>query len=154
MTSPVTQSTEDYLERIYELIEQKGYARVSDIATALRFTRPSVSIMVQRLAKLGFLRYEKYRGLALTDKGRDVARRIQRRHVILTEFLTLLGIDRNIIAHDVEGIEHHVSSDTLEKIEKLVEFWRTQPDTLEEALASNSPLSKSAAKPPRRGTKK
>lgn len=126
----LSQSIEDYLERIYELIELKGYARVSDIADALQFTRPSVSIMVKRLDRLGFLRYEKYRGLTLTEKGREVARRIQRRHVILTEFFTLLGLDRNVIARDVEGIEHHLSSESLEKLERLVEYWGGHPAEL------------------------
>ncbi|MEM9444015.1 MAG: transcriptional regulator MntR [Verrucomicrobiota bacterium] len=135
---PITQSIEDYLERIYELIELKGYARVSDIAEALKFSRPSVSIMVQRLDKMGLLQYEKYRGLTLTEKGLQVARRIQRRHVILTEFLGLLNIDRNTIAHDVEGIEHHISSQTLEKIETLVEYWDKHPEQLKKALSSTN----------------
>jgi len=131
MSNPkISTSVEDYLERIYELIEEKGYARVSDIATALELSRPSVSAMVQRLDKLGFLTYEKYRGLSLTPKGEEVARRIQRRHVILTEFLTLLDLDRNIIAKDVEGIEHHVSSETLAKIERLIEYWEREPSSL------------------------
>ncbi len=130
--SNITTSIEDYLERIYELIEEKGYARVSDIAAALELSRPSVSAMVQRLDKLGFLTYEKYRGLSLTPKGEEVARRIQRRHVILTEFLTMLNLDRNIIAKDVEGIEHHVSSETLAKIERLIEYWETEPDSLKQ----------------------
>jgi Mn-dependent DtxR family transcriptional regulator len=131
MSSPqLTTSIEDYLERIYELIEEKGYARVSDIASALELSRPSVSAMVQRLDKLGFLTYEKYRGLSLTEKGEEIARRIQRRHVILTEFLTLLDLDRNVIAKDVEGIEHHVSSETLAKIERLIEFWQDDPSSL------------------------
>ena len=137
-SKPITQSIEDYLERIYELIELKGYARVSDIAEALKFSRPSVSIMVQRLDKMGLLQYEKYRGLTLTEKGLQVARRIQRRHVILTEFLTLLDIDRNTIAHDVEGIEHHMSSQTLEKIEALVEYWGKHPEQLKKALGISS----------------
>ncbi len=131
---PVSQSVEDYLERIYELIEEKGYARVSDIAAALKFSRPSVSIMVQRLDRLGFLKYEKYRGLTLTPKGMEVARRIQRRHVILTELFTLLDIDRNVIARDVEGIEHHVSSESLEKFERLLEFLEKNPDALRSVL--------------------
>ncbi len=131
----ISQSIEDYLERIYELIELKGYARVSDIASALNLSRSSVSIMVQRLDKLGFLRYEKYRGLALTAKGRDIARRIQRRHVILTEFFTLMELDRNIIARDVEGIEHHLSSESLEKVERLVEYWSSHPQELKKIFA-------------------
>lgn len=130
----LTPNAEDYLERIYELIEQKGYARVSDIASALKLTRPTVSMMVQRLSRVGYLKYEKYRGLALTEKGLLVAKRIQCRHVILTEFLMMLDLDREVVARDVEGIEHHVSNETLEKLEKLVEFWRKHPAQLRSAI--------------------
>lgn len=136
-TPKLTTSIEDYLERIYELIEEKGYARVSDIAEALELSRPSVSAMVQRLDKLELVTYEKYRGLSLTSKGEEVARRIQRRHVILTEFLTLLDLDRNVIAKDVEGIEHHVSSETLAKIERLIEYWEAEPTALKEIFKSS-----------------
>jgi Mn-dependent DtxR family transcriptional regulator len=131
---PVTQSIEDYLERIYELIESKGYARVSDIADSLSLSRPSVSLMVQRLSRLGFVVYEKYRGITLTDRGQEVARRIQCRHVILTEFFTLLGLDRAVVAKDVEGIEHHLSAESLAKLELIVEYWRRHPGRLERML--------------------
>ena len=134
MSKSISTNIEDYLERIYELIEEKGYARVSDIAEALQLSRPSVSVMVQRLDKLGFVKYEKYRGLSLTPTGEDVARRIQRRHVILTEFFTQLDLDRNTIAKDVEGIEHHISSETLEKIERLVEYWEQDPTALKKTF--------------------
>jgi Mn-dependent DtxR family transcriptional regulator len=130
----LTPNIEDYLERIHELIESKGYARVSDIATALRLTRPSVSLMVQRLSKLGFVSYEKYRGLTLTSKGRDIAIRIQSRHVILTEFFTLLGLERHVVARDVEGIEHHLSPESLEKLEHLVTSAQKHPHKLRALL--------------------
>jgi Mn-dependent DtxR family transcriptional regulator len=133
-STAITTNIEDYLERIYELIEEKGYARVSDIATALNFSRPSVTLMVQRLDRMSLVRYERYRGLSLTPKGREVARRIQRRHVILTEFFTLLEIDRNIIARDVEGIEHHLSSESLERLETILEHWKSHPDQLDRIL--------------------
>lgn len=135
----LTVSAEDYLERIHELIEKKGYARVSDIAELLGLTRPTVSIMVQRLSRDGYLAYEKYRGLTLTARGAEVARRIQTRHVLLTEFLGLLGLDRSVVSHDVEGIEHHVSQETLEKLERLVEHWRKYPARLRAALAGAPP---------------
>ena len=76
-TSSPSQSAEDYLERIHELIEEKGYARVVDIASSLKVKQASVTSMVQKLGELGYLNYEKYRGLILTDKGREVARKIQ-----------------------------------------------------------------------------
>lgn len=129
-------SNEDYLERIHELIENKGYARVSDIATSLALSRPSVSAMVQRLAKGGFLAYEKYRGLTLTEKGKKIALRVKYRHIILAEFLTLLDLDLDIVLKDVEGMEHHISSETLKKVETLVRYWKKNPSQIKRILAS------------------
>ncbi|MDZ4743151.1 MAG: transcriptional regulator MntR [Verrucomicrobiota bacterium] len=129
-------SNEDYLERIYELIEDKGYARVSDIAASLSLSRPSVSAMVQRLAKGGFLSYEKYRGLTLTEKGKKIALRVKYRHIILAEFLTHLNLDLDTVLKDVEGMEHHISPDTLQKIETLVRYWRKHPEQIKKILAS------------------
>lgn len=134
MKNPITQSVEDYLERIHQLIEEKGYARVSDIAKALGLSRPSVSVMVQRLDRLGLLDYEKYRGLRLTKAGREAALRIRRRHATLTEFFTLLEIAPDIIERDVEGIEHHISSETLRRIELLVAHWQATPAALRAVL--------------------
>src|SRR5205814_8930131 len=95
MATPASprQSAEDYLERIHELIEEKGYARVVDIASSLQVKQASVTSMVQKLAEAGYLEYEKYRGLLLTDKGRDVARKIQNRHTTLSRFFSLFGLD-------------------------------------------------------------
>ncbi|MFN7141580.1 MAG: MarR family transcriptional regulator, partial [Limisphaerales bacterium] len=86
MSSAPSQSAEDYLERIHELIEEKGYARVVDIASSLRVKQASVTNMVKKLGELGYLKYERYRGLILTEKGRSVAERIQKRHETLSRF--------------------------------------------------------------------
>ena len=115
----LSEQTEDYLERIQELMDRKGYARVSDIAEALKITPSTVSSMVRRLARAGFIHFENYRGLGLTDAGRAVAARIQERHRILTDFLESLGLEPAIVRHDVEGIEHHVSPSTLEALRRL-----------------------------------
>src|ERR1700720_2342206 len=85
-----SESTEDHLERIQELVEQKGYARVADIAASLGLSRSSVSNMVRRLAARGFVNYEKYRGFTLTAQGRAVAQHIKVRHQTLSELLELL----------------------------------------------------------------
>ncbi|HVY69514.1 MAG TPA: MarR family transcriptional regulator, partial [Verrucomicrobiae bacterium] len=74
-----SESTEDHLERIAELVAHKGYARVTDVAEELGVTPSTVSNMVRRLAARGFLNYEKYRGFSLTDEGRAVAARIKAR---------------------------------------------------------------------------
>ncbi|MEO0453128.1 MAG: transcriptional regulator MntR [Verrucomicrobiota bacterium] len=134
----LSQSIEDYLERIYEMIEEKGYARVSDVADALKVSRPSVSIMVKRLAELGYVNYEKYRGLTLTPDGLEVALRIKRRHVTITQFLTLLELDENVIAKDVEGIEHHISTETLARLEAIIAQWKSDPTSLKNILKRKS----------------
>jgi Mn-dependent DtxR family transcriptional regulator len=123
-------AVEDYLERILELINSKGYARVVDIASGLKISQASVTNMVQRLDAEGLLKYEKYRGLALTTSGEMLARNITRRHHLLTDFLKLLGLDDQVIYHDVEGMEHHISPPTLKAIEVLTSQLQRQPSLL------------------------
>jgi Mn-dependent DtxR family transcriptional regulator len=123
-------AVEDYLERILELIDSKGYARVVDIATSLHISQASVSNMVQRLDAEGLLKYEKYRGLVLTQAGETLARNITRRHQLLTDFLSLLRLDRQVIHHDVEGMEHHISPPTLRAIEALTAQLKRRPALL------------------------
>lgn len=123
-----TPSVEDYLERIYELVEEKGYARVSDIADSMDVQPSSVTRMVQRLDDLEYLVYEKYRGLTLTQKGKELGRRIKERHELLEDFLRLLGVKETDVQRDVEGIEHHVSPGTVTAIEHLVRFLQTRTD--------------------------
>jgi len=123
-------AVEDYLERISELIDTKGYARVIDIASSLKISQASVTNMVQRLDADGLLKYEKYRGLVLTAAGETLARNIARRHQLLSGFLRLLGLEQGVIDHDVEGMEHHISPATLRAIEALTEQLRRRPALL------------------------
>jgi DtxR family transcriptional regulator, manganese transport regulator len=117
-------SAEDCLARIAELITAKGYARVVDIAAALRVQQPSVTTMVQQLSQRGFLHYERYRGLTLTPKGVAAAKRQLRRRAVLIEFFSLLGLDTATVTRDVEGMEHHLCDTALAKLELLVVAWR------------------------------
>ncbi|MCM3715262.1 transcriptional regulator MntR [Halalkalibacter oceani] len=119
-----TPSMEDYLERIYILIEEKGYARVSDIAEALEVHPSSVTKMVQKLDKSDYLIYERYRGLILTAKGKKVGKRLVYRHELLEDFLRLIGVDNTHIYRDVEGIEHHLSWDAIDRIGDLVQYFQ------------------------------
>ncbi len=132
MAAPGTpsQSAEDYLERIHELFEEKGYARVVDIASSLKVKQASVTSMVQKLAEAGYLKYEKYRGLILTDKGREVARKIQNRHETLSRFFSLLGLSAETQREDIEGIEHHLSPETVAVLADLAQFFEQNPETL------------------------
>ncbi|MBM7610525.1 transcriptional regulator MntR [Ureibacillus composti] len=117
-----TPSMEDHIEQIYLLIENKGYARVSDIAEALSVLPSSVTKMVQKLDKDGYLVYEKYRGLTLTSKGEKLGKRLVKRHELLEQFLRLIGVDEGRIYEDVEGIEHHLSWDSIDRIADLVQL--------------------------------
>lgn len=112
-------SAEDYLERIHELIDEKGYARAVDIANALGISQSSVSSMVQKLAAEGLLNYEKYRGMTLTKKGKSVALAVHERHEILKRFLSLIKVPQKAQERDIEGLEHHISNETVQALAQL-----------------------------------
>lgn len=123
-----TPSMEDHIEQIYILIENKGYARVSDIAEALSVLPSSVTKMVQKLDKDGYLVYEKYRGLTLTPKGVKLGKRLVQRHELLEQFLRLIGVEESLIYGDVEGIEHHLSWNSIDRIADLVQLLEERPE--------------------------
>ncbi len=144
MPATPSQSAEDYLERIHELMQDKGYARVVDIASSLKVKQASVTNMVQKLGEMGYLDYEKYRGLMLTERGLAVAKAIKRRHETLSRFFSLLKLDRKIQQQDIEGIEHYLSQETLDCLADLSRFFEDQPETLERFLASRKTTKKSS----------
>lgn len=115
-----TDTMEDYLEVIYELIQSKGYATTIDISNYLNVSSPSVTKMVQKLDEMGYLIYEKYRGITLTDEGKAIAANIRSRHSLLVEFLKIIGVDDAVANMDAEGIEHHLHPQTLKKLEDFV----------------------------------
>jgi len=123
----VTESMEDYLECIFDLENTKGYACVSDVAEALRLNRASTSIMVKRLGKLGFLRYEPYRGFALTAEGTRVAEKIRKRHAMLTELFERMGLDPGEHLSDIEGLEHHLGDRAFRRFAELAGHLRRHP---------------------------
>lgn len=126
-----TPSMEDYLERIYLLIEDKGYARVSDIAEALDVHPSSVTKMVQKLDQTEYVIYEKYRGFVLTPKGKKVGKRLVYRHDLLEEFMRIIGVSNENIYQDVEGIEHHLSWDAIDRIGDLVQYFEEDKNRVE-----------------------
>ncbi len=116
-----TPGMEDYLEQIYLHIEAKGIARVSDVAESLAVLPSSVTKMAQRLDREGYLIYERYKGLELTEKGYKLGKKLVRRHELLEQFLRLIGVEEKNIYGDVEGIEHHLSWNAMDRITDLVE---------------------------------
>ena len=127
-----SQSIEDYLERIHELIERKGYARPIEIAAALGIKQSSVTKMMGRLDELGYAIYEKSRGLTLTSAGERVALQIRRRHHYVSEFLRMLGVEEKCLQQDTEGIEHHISPQTMKRLEAFVEYLRNNERVMQD----------------------
>ena len=115
-----TDRMEDYLEVIYELIQEKGYATTVDISSYLNVSSPSVTKMMQKLDETGYLNYEKYRGIKLTNEGIRIARNIRNRHGLLAEFFMIIGIDEETANNDAEGIEHHLHPETMKKLEEFI----------------------------------
>jgi len=131
----LTPSMEDYLEKIYELMDAKGYARVSDIASSLEVQPSSVTKMIQKLDESDFVTYERYRGILLTEKGLRLGKLMKQRHLMLAEFLRMLGVSEETIQKDVEGIEHHVSPKTLDTLHDLLVFFGEHPTYMEQFQA-------------------
>jgi len=106
-----TDRMEDYLEVIYELIQEKGYATTIDISRYLNVSSPSVT-------------YEKYRGIVLTEEGTSIAKGVHARHNLLVEFLKMIGVKDDMANLDAEGIEHHLHPETLKKLEDFVRYMK------------------------------
>jgi Mn-dependent DtxR family transcriptional regulator len=115
-----TDRMEDYLEVIYELIQQKGYATTTDISKYLNVSSPSVTKMVKKLDENKYLIYEKYRGLNLTNEGINIAKNIHEKHSLFVEFLKMIGIDDETAHLDAEGIEHHLHPQTIKNLESFI----------------------------------
>ena len=107
------ETTEDYVELIADLIECQKEARATDLAARLGVAHPTVTKMLSRLQKEGYIESQPYRSIFLTEKGRQLAEDCKQRHQIILEFLVRLGVDRDTAEFDAEGIEHYVSDTTL-----------------------------------------
>ncbi len=122
-----TPRTEDYIEIIYELIREKGYAKPVDIANHLHVTKPTVTGMINKLGQEQLLIHERYGGIVLTEKGRSMADSIGRRHALLVSFLKLLGAQESTAQKDTEGLEHYIDARTLELLSRLVDYASRNP---------------------------
>ncbi len=110
---------EDYVELIADLIDSKGEARAVDLAGRLGVTPATVNGTVARLQRAGLVHSEPYRSIFLTEAGRDLAEDCRRRHRIVLAFLRAIGVSEATAQTDAEGIEHHVSGETLQALERI-----------------------------------
>ena len=108
------ETAQDYVELIAELIAGAGEARAIDLARRLGVTHVTVGRTIQRLQREGFVTTQPYRSIFLTSAGRRLALESRRRHEIVVAFLKSLGISETMAQSDAEGIEHHVSRETLQ----------------------------------------
>lgn len=116
-----TEMAEDYVELIDDLIMANGEARLADLATHIGVTSATAAKVVQRLQRAGLVESRPYRSIFLTEEGRKVAEMSRRRHRIVEDFLRALGISELTAEADAEGIEHHVSNETLTAFQRLTE---------------------------------
>jgi DtxR family manganese transport transcriptional regulator len=105
---------EDYVELIADLIDDAGEARQVEIAQRLGVAQPTVAKMLKRLAAEGLIQQKPYRAIFLTTEGQALAERSRERHRVVESFLCALGISPETARIDAEGIEHHVSAETLD----------------------------------------
>ena len=111
---------EDYVEMIADLIASTGEARAVDLAQRFGVTAPTVNATVQRLVREGLVETQPYRSIFLTDAGRDLAATCAKRHAVVRDFLISIGVSEETAEADAEGLEHHVSPETLKAFKSVI----------------------------------
>ena len=115
-----TETAEDYVEAISEILGEKESCRVVDLARHFAVSHVTVTRIVSRLQDAGLVQTEAYRPITLTAKGKRLAKKSRDRHEIVYQFLLAIGVDEKTAAIDAEGIEHHVSPVTLARFSEYV----------------------------------
>ena len=113
-----SETAEDYTEMIADLIRNAGEARAVDLAKHFGVTGPTVNSIIRRLVRDGLVVSKPYRSIFLTDRGQILADYCKKRHEIVYDFLIKIGVNSDTAKNDAEGIEHHVSAETLSVFEK------------------------------------
>jgi len=126
----LTPALEDYLETIYRLVGESGFARVKDIASARDVRPASVSPALKRLDTMGLVQYERREYVGLTPAGEQAARKIYARHQVLSRFLsTVLNLPQDVAERDACAAEHSLSPETLDRIVRLFEYLEVCPQS-------------------------
>jgi len=111
---------QDYVEAIADLIHRTGEARATDLAKILGVTHVTIIRTVRRLQKNGLVTTQPYRSIFLTPAGKNLAAKAKARHEKVVAFLVMLGVPPHVAAADAEGIEHHVSPETLQAFDSFL----------------------------------
>jgi len=116
-----TETAEDYVEAMADILCRQSLCRGSDLTKRFNVSHVTVNRIVTRLRDLGLVETEPYGPITLTAKGRRVATRCRKRHETVFRFLLAIGVDQTTASLDAEGIEHHVSSETLKRFHEFVD---------------------------------
>ncbi len=116
-----SENAEDYVELIADLIEVNGEARVVDLSKRLGISHATVNKTIARLKKEDLVISEPYRSLFLTEQGKKLAQACKERHLIVVEFLKSIGVSDDVAEMDAEGVEHHVSKETLDAFQRYID---------------------------------
>lgn len=116
-----TEITEDYVELIADLIDSDGEARAVDIARGLGVSHATVIKTIGRLQRDGLVETKPYRAIFLTDAGRRLALWSRKRHELVLKFLLAIGVSPEAAHADAEGMEHHVSAETLAAFQRFID---------------------------------
>lgn len=120
----VQESAENYLETILILSQRHSPVRSVDIAGELDYSKPSVSVAMKHLRGDGYISVDGDGAIALTDKGRAIAETMYERHVLISDWLIFLGVDKKIAVHDACKMEHVISGQSFDAIKRHVENWK------------------------------
>lgn len=115
------ESQEDYLEKILQISQKKESVHAIDIAREMSFSKPSVSIAMNKLKEAGYIEINDKGDITLTDSGREIAEKTLEKHVILTNMLLYLGVDEKIAKEDACRMEHDISDETWAAVKRYCE---------------------------------
>jgi Mn-dependent DtxR family transcriptional regulator len=118
----MSEKEEDYLKAIYEICRSKGFARSVEISERLNVKPSSVTDMLKRLQDKGLIHYEKYRGIIITESGKELAEKLIHRNNVLTEFFTVFGVSNENADKIANKVEHYIDDESFDRIEKFVKF--------------------------------
>lgn len=124
-----TERDEDYLKVIASIIEEKGYAKVKDVAKELKLGPSTVTGMFKKLDKEGYINYEKYGGVTLTEKGKEIASKTREKYSMLKNFLMNLGLDEKTAEEDACKVEHVLNPKTTQTLERFIEFTNKEDES-------------------------
>ncbi len=130
----MSEKEEDYLKAIYEIVKNRGFARSVEIAEKLNVKPSSVTDMLKKLQDKGLIKYEKYRGILITEEGKKIGEKLIKRSEILKDFFVIFGVKEENARKIAHRAEHYIDDDSFDKIEKFVKFigeFRENPRWLE-----------------------